>query len=158
VESIERVYDIKAGEEMGMDNKYKGLFAVVVDDKGSKILKEDNSKIKASETIAEPVKGEQPVIAEWDPFANPILAEIDGVIKFEDIIDGFTVTTQIDELTGESRIIVKEYLPKGYHPRIILAGSDKVIEYVLEPKTVIHVQEGAEVKKGDILAGNNQRN
>ncbi|WP_024790444.1 DNA-directed RNA polymerase subunit beta' [Lebetimonas sp. JH292] len=160
---LERVYDLKAGEEIGFDNAYKGLFAVIVDEhdreagryyivRGSKILKSDNEHIKAGEIIAKPISGENKVIAEWDPFANPILAEADGVVKFEDVIDGFTVTTQIDELTGESRIIVKEYLPKGYQPRILLAGKDRVYEYVLEPKTVIHVQEGVEVKQGDILA------
>ena len=160
---LERVYDIKTGVEIGYDNEYKGLFAVIVDEndreadryyivRGSKILVDDNAKVKAGELIAEPVKGESKVIAEWDPFANPILAEADGVIKFEDVIDGFTVTTQMDELTGESRIIVKEYLPKGYQPRILLASDEKVFEYVLEPKTVIHVQEGKDVKQGDILA------
>ena len=162
-DSLERIYDIKAGVEIGYDNEYKGLFAVIVDEndreadryyivRGSKILVDDNAKIKAGELIAEPVKGESKVIAEWDPFANPILAEANGVIKFEDVIDGFTVTTQMDELTGESRIIVKEYLPKGYQPRILLASDEKVFEYVLEPKTVIHVQEGKDVKQGDILA------
>jgi len=160
---LERVYDLKAGDEIGNTNEFKGLFAVIVDEndreadryyivRGSRILKDDNAEVKASEVIAEPISGESKVIAEWDPFANPILAEADGVVKFEDVIDGFTVTTQIDELTGESRIIVKEYLPKGYHPRILLAAKDKVYEYVLEPKTVIHVQEGTEVKQGDILA------
>ena len=160
---LERVHDLKAGDEIGFDNKFKGLFAVIADSsdreadryyivRGTKILKDDNSPVKAGEIIAEPVSGENKVIAEWDPFANPILAEADGVVKFEDIIDGFTVTTQIDDLTGESRIIVKEYLPKDKHPRILLASEDKVYEYVLEPKSVIHVQEGARVKQGDILA------
>ena len=160
---LERVYDLKAGDEIGFDNKFKGLFAVVVDSndreagryyivRGSKILKDDNSSVNANEVIAEPLNAENKVIAEWDPFATPILAEAEGVVKFEDVIDGFTVTTQIDELTGESRIIVKEYLPKGHQPRILLAANDKVFEYVLEPKTVIHVQEGIEVKQGDILA------
>ena len=160
---LERVYDLKANTEIGFGNEYKGLFAVIVDEhdreadryyivRGSKILKNDNSSIDTGEVIADPVNGENKIIAEWDPFANPLLAEADGVVKFEDITDGFTVTTQIDELTGESRIIVKEYLPKGYQPRILLASKTQVYEYILEPKTVIHVQEGAEVKQGDILA------
>ncbi len=160
---LERVYDIKANMEIGYENEYKGLFAVIVDEndreagrhyivRGSRILISDNEKVKSGDIIAEPVSNENKIIAEWDPFANPILAEMDGVIRFEDVIDGFTVTTQVDELTGESRMIVKEYLPKGYQPRILLASKEKVYEYVLEPKTVIHVKEGDEVKQGDILA------
>jgi len=160
---LERVENIKEGDEIGTTNEFKGLFAVIVDAndreadryyivRGSRIVKGDNSPVKKGDVIAEPIKDENKVIAEWDPFANPILAEADGIIKFEDVVDGFTVTSQIDELTGEARIIVKEYLPKGYRPKILLVAKEKVYEYILEPKTVIHVKEGDEVKQGDILA------
>ena len=155
----EEISNIKAGYKV----KEKGLFALIIDEngreadryyivRGSKILVDSDANVNIGDVIAEPIEKEEKTIAEWDPFATPILAEADGVVKFEDVIDGFTVTTQVDDITGEVRIIVKEYLPKGHTPKILLAAKDRVYEYVLEPKTVIHVQEGKEVKQGDILA------
>ena len=59
---------------------------------------------------------EQVVIAEWDPYANPTIAEKAGTISFEDIIPGLTVSEQFDELTGTSKLVVNEYIPSGYKP------------------------------------------
>ncbi|MEO1958920.1 MAG: DNA-directed RNA polymerase subunit beta', partial [Nautiliaceae bacterium] len=120
--------------------------------RGSRILKDANSKVEVGDIIAEPIKEEKKVIAEWDPFANPILAERDGIVRFEDV-DEQTVSMQVDDLTGESRMIVKEYLPKGRKPRIELITDDGgVLEYILEPKSVVYVRENQRVQAGDILA------
>jgi len=42
-------------------------------------------------------------LAEWDPFATPIVAEVGGTIRFSDIIEGVTMNEQLDEVTGLSR-------------------------------------------------------
>ncbi|HPM06109.1 MAG TPA: DNA-directed RNA polymerase subunit beta', partial [Treponemataceae bacterium] len=39
-------------------------------------------------------------IASFDPFAEPIIAEVDGYVHFEDIIHGSTLDEEIDEETG----------------------------------------------------------
>ncbi|MEO1942522.1 MAG: DNA-directed RNA polymerase subunit beta/beta', partial [Campylobacterales bacterium] len=155
--------EIKKGTEIGEDVKQKGLFALIIDRegreaerhyiiRGSRIEVDEGEEVKPEDLIASPLKEESKVIAEWDPFANPILAEFDGVVQFEDIENSKSVTTQVDELTGETRIIVKEYIPKGMTPRILLIGKERTAEYVLEPRSVIHVKEGAQVQQGDILA------
>jgi DNA-directed RNA polymerase beta' subunit len=142
---------------------YKGLFALVVDSngreaerhyivRGSKIIAKDGSKVAKGDVIAESVEDKATIVAEWDPFANPILAEDDGVVHFEDIIDGLTVAEQYDELTGETRIMVKEYL-QGHEPKILVVNSGgKVYEYKLEPKSIIQIKQGDKVIKGDVLA------
>ena len=162
-DELKELDTIKAGDEIGYDNSYKGLFALIIDEndreadryyivRGSRILKDANSKVEVGDIIAEPIKEEKKVIAEWDPFANPILAERDGIVRFEDV-DEQTVSMQVDDLTGESRMIVKEYLPKGRKPRIELIADDGgVLEYVLEPKSVVYVRENQRVQAGDILA------
>jgi DNA-directed RNA polymerase beta' subunit len=162
-DELKEIDTIKAGDEIGYDNSYKGLFALIIDEnnreadryyivRGSRILKDANSKVEVGDIIAEPIKEEKKVIAEWDPFANPILAERDGIVRFEDV-DEQTVSMQVDDLTGESRMIVKEYLPKGRKPRIELIADDGgVLEYVLEPKSVVYVRENQRVQAGDILA------
>src|SRR5581483_9628137 len=42
-------------------------------------------------------------IAEWDPFSTPLLTELGGSVKFEDIEQGVTVDEATDEVTGLSR-------------------------------------------------------
>ena len=151
---------VRAGEEVN----YKGLFALIIDEndreaerhyivRGSKIVIDENSKVKKGDILVQPIQENNKVIvAEWDPFANPILAEDNGVIHFEDIIDGLTVVEQYDELTGETRIMVKEYL-QGHEPKILVVNdSGRVFNYKLEPKSIIQVTNGSKVIKGDVLA------
>jgi len=160
---LEPVENISTDTEIGEGLEQKGIFAVIVDKngreaerhyiiRGSRILVKNRAEVTAGTVIAEPTGPESKIIAEWDPFANPILAEGSGIIQFEDIVDGYTVNTQVDELTGEGRIIVKEYLPKGHIPRILLVTPDRTYEYTLEPKSVIHVREGQQVGEGEVLA------
>ena len=47
-------------------------------------------------------------VANWDPHTHPIITEVEGRIKFVDLIDGVTMTRQTDELTGLSSIVVLE--------------------------------------------------
>ncbi len=74
-------------------------------------------------------------------------------MKFEDIIPGITVVEQFDEVTGESRLELNEYIPAAYKPAIILAtDAGEIIRYMLDPKTILFVQDGAQVSTADILA------
>ncbi|AXH10553.1 DNA-directed RNA polymerase subunit beta' [Malaciobacter halophilus] len=156
---LERRHDIKAGEEVNE----KGLFAVIVDGedrealrhyiaRGSLVEFTDNSEVEKDSIIAIPKSEEQNIIAEWDPYANPTIAEEAGTIAFEDIIPGVTVSEQYDELTGTSKLVVNEYIPAGYKPAISLATANKeVLRYSLEPKTSLNVSEGQKVEVADVL-------
>ena len=48
-------------------------------------------------------------LAEWDPFTRPILTEIDGVVAFEDLIEGASMSEQIDEATGIAKRLVIDF-------------------------------------------------
>ncbi|AXX90656.1 DNA-directed RNA polymerase subunit beta' [Arcobacter suis] len=156
---LERRHDIKAGDVV----TEKGVFAVVVDAddrealrhyvaRGSLIELNDNTEVEKDSVITTPKTTEQVVIAEWDPYANPTIAEKAGTISFEDIIPGLTVSEQFDELTGTSKLVVNEYIPAGYKPTIILATDDKeIIRYSLDPKTSLNVAEGKRVEVADII-------
>jgi DNA-directed RNA polymerase beta' subunit len=157
---IERIETIKKDKFV----EEKGLFAVIVDDnnreaarhyvaRGSLIKVEDNTSLDRGDLIAAPKTDDQVVIAEWDPYSEPIIAESNGVVKFQDIIAGVTAVEQFDELTGESRLTLNEYIPTTYKPAIILATEeDELITYSLEPKTSIFVTDGDRVSIADILA------
>ncbi len=157
---LERHHDIKAGYEV----VEKGLFAIIVDDsdreatryyipRNSIINFDDNSKVKTDDTIAHPSSSERKVIAEWDPYATPIIAEEAGVVTFEDIESGLTAVEQTDDMTGQKRLMINEYIPAGLKPAIILATKDgEIKKYPLDPKTSIFVENGQEVKIADLLA------
>lgn len=157
---LERKYDVKAGDVV----TEKGLFCVIVgkDDREaarhyisreSVVVANDNDIVKAKSVLAEPTNGEQTTIAEWDPYTNPIIALEEGVVAFEDIIAGVTVSEQYDELTGTSKLVVNEYITGGYKPAILIATKDdKIVRYPLEAKTSLNVSEGDKVMIADILA------
>jgi len=157
---LERTYTIREGEKVDE----KGLFAVIVDDnnreatrhyiaRGSIIKVQDNTLVSKNDLIASPKNNNQVIIADWDPYSEPIIAEANGTVKFQDIIVGVTAVEQFDDLTGESRLTLNDYIPATYKPAITLATDDnEVITYSLEPKTTIFVKDLAKVKIVDILA------
>lgn len=156
---LERRKDIKAGDKV----EEKGLFAVIVDgeerealrhyiSRGSVVELNDNVEVQKDTVVALPASEEQVVIAEWDPYANPTIAEKAGKVSFEDIIPGVTVAEQFDELTGTSKLVVNEYIPAGYKPAVVVATEDKdLIRYSLDPKTSLFVSEGQEVVIADVI-------
>jgi len=102
------------------------------------------------------------LIAEWDPFSRPILAEVDGTIKFGDIIEGKTMQEQVDEVTGLSRKVIVEFKGGDLRPRVSikdskgktakLASTGSAARYFLSVGVNIVVSEGDQVRAGDIVA------
>ncbi|MHB8771937.1 MAG: DNA-directed RNA polymerase subunit beta' [Syntrophales bacterium] len=102
------------------------------------------------------------LIAEWDPFSIPILAEVDGIVKFGDIIEGRTMQELVDEVTGLSRKVIVEFKGTDMRPRVSIKdkkgktakvpGSSAVARHLLSVGANIVVSEGDTVSAGDILA------
>jgi hypothetical protein len=117
-------------------------------------VKVDNdAMVKRGDLLSAPETSAQVVIAEWDPYSEPIISEQHGKLKFEDIIPGVTVVEQFDEVTGDTRLELNEYIPAAYKPAIVLATeSGELIRYQLTAKTVLFVKDGDDVSIADILA------
>ena len=156
---LDRVKDIKKGYKV----TEKGLFVVVSDKDGREAVRhyvprnsivqlDDNSVVDAKTIIALPESNDKLVIAEWDPYSTPVIAEEAGVVSFEDIEPGYSASEQFDEATGQSRLVINEYLPSGVKPTIVVATKGGLIRYQLDPKTAIFVADGAEVAQADVLA------
>jgi DNA-directed RNA polymerase subunit beta' len=102
------------------------------------------------------------LIAEWDPFSIPILAEVDGTVKFGDITEGKTMQEQLDEVTGLSRKVIVEFRGTDLRPRVSIKdskgktakipGSNAVARHLLPIGSNLVVSEGNTVSAGDILA------
>ncbi|PKP94478.1 MAG: DNA-directed RNA polymerase subunit beta' [Alphaproteobacteria bacterium HGW-Alphaproteobacteria-16] len=103
-------------------------------------------------------KGER--MAEWDPFTMPVITETGGTVKYQDLIDGKTLTEQVDEATGIAQRVVIENRgaaakKEDLRPRLTLTGDNgegDAARYMLAVGAVISVEDGAEVKAGDVVA------
>jgi DNA-directed RNA polymerase subunit beta' len=91
------------------------------------------------------------VICTWDPFNNVVVAEQNGKIKFENILEGFTYRDEADEQTGHREKVVIESKDKTKIPTIILEGTKDTKNYNLPVGSHIVIEEGIEVKAGHVL-------
>jgi DNA-directed RNA polymerase subunit beta' len=107
------------------------------------------------------------VVANWDPHTHPVITEVSGKIKLEDVIDGITVRQQEDEVTGLSSIEVMESnqrpsAGKDLRPtaklldakgeEICFSNTEIPAVYGLKGGALINVVDGADVAVGDIIA------
>jgi DNA-directed RNA polymerase subunit beta' len=105
------------------------------------------------------------IIAEWDPFATPILTEVSGIVKFGDLVEGVSVQDKVDEVTGLSRKVVIESRDKELRPHISLQdpetgivkklpGSELDATYFLPVGANIEqgLEEGKPVEAGTTMA------
>ena len=102
------------------------------------------------------------LLAEWDPYTIPIITEVTGKVKFGDVIEGLTMSEQVDEVTGLSRKVIVEYKDrdteirprvsiKDEHGRTIKIGESEA-RYLLPVGANIMTKEGEEVHAGDVIA------
>ncbi|MFT5417290.1 MAG: DNA-directed RNA polymerase subunit beta' [Gammaproteobacteria bacterium] len=106
-------------------------------------------------------------IANWDPHTHPIVTEVEGRVQFKDIVDGVTVTQQMDEITGLSSVVVTDPKQRGstakdLRPMVQLVdseggelkipGTELPAQYFLLPGAIVNIADGGEVKVGDIVA------
>ncbi|HMC99192.1 MAG TPA: DNA-directed RNA polymerase subunit beta', partial [Ferruginibacter sp.] len=94
------------------------------------------------------VKGD--IICTWDPFNNVIVAEANGVVKFESLIEGITYRDEADEQTGHREKVVIESKDKTKLPTIIIEGKEKKV-YNLPVGSHIVVDEAEDVRSGQVL-------
>ena len=94
--------------------------------------------VKEGEKVAPKKK-----IVKWDPHMVPILAEMPGIVRFEDIVEGKTMRYEADSATGVRRKVIIEH--KGdLHPQVIMEDADKKILglYPIPEKAHIEVDDG----------------
>ncbi|MEM1377258.1 MAG: DNA-directed RNA polymerase subunit beta' [Pseudomonadota bacterium] len=103
-------------------------------------------------------------LAEWDPFAQPMIAEVEGRVRLIDIVDGQTAREETDEATGiSSRVIVDARGSKGADLRPSILFVDDAGEplslpngnearYMLSPGAILSVEDGDLIKVGESMA------
>jgi len=123
----------------------------IVDAKADRLLITNNIPYGATLNVKDGQKvAKGDVICTWDPFNNVILSEIDGKIKFENVIDGVTYREEADEQTGHREKVVIETRDKTKIPSILVEGKDKK-SYNLPTGSHIIIDEGDDVKAGQVI-------
>ncbi|MBI5682469.1 MAG: DNA-directed RNA polymerase subunit beta', partial [Deltaproteobacteria bacterium] len=118
---------------------------------GAKLKVKEGQKVKAGT-----------VLAEWDPYTIPIIAETSGRIKFGDIEEGKTIKEQVDEITGLSSKVIVSHKEGDFRPRVSIKdssgktlkvpGRDIEARYLLPVGAIIMASEWDEIKAGDVIA------
>ena len=93
------------------------------------------------------------IVANWDPHSHPIITERAAKISFADIDDSNTEMQQ-DELTGLTRIVVKDLAKvNAKEPKLILESDEFGLQEIRLPSfTTIEASEGKVANEGDVLA------
>lgn len=135
-----------------VDGDGKELFTVALP-YASMLLVNEGDKVE---------KGQK--VAEWDPYSNTIIAEKDGIVSFNDLIENVSYQEEVDSMTGiVSRKVInwKANTKKALSPSIRLVddkgnvislGGKKIAEYLLPTYSTLNVSNGDKIHAGDILA------
>ncbi|MGD8964455.1 MAG: DNA-directed RNA polymerase subunit beta', partial [Gammaproteobacteria bacterium] len=106
------------------------------------------------------------VVATWDPHTHPVVTEVAGKLKFDDFIEGVTVESRVDEITGLSSIAMIDPKQRGgskdLRPvarlvdakgkEICFANTKIPAVYALPVGAVVTMTDGSKVGVGDVLA------
>ncbi len=104
-------------------------------------------------------------ILEWDPFAMPIMTEVSGTVKYEDLVQGATYTEVLDAVTGLSHRVIIEAKGKediSKQPRILIVddagnpiivpGTKRIASYSLPVGANVVVNSGDKIDGGFVIA------
>ncbi len=102
------------------------------------------------------------VVAEWDPYSNPIISEVTATVQYQDIEEGTTMTEQVDAVTGFATKVITESKSSDVKPTVMLLdkngkqlnlpGRDIPARYSIPVGAQLLVVDGQEVFAGDVIA------
>ena len=118
---------------------------------GAKLFFEEGKDVKVGDKILE-----------WDPFAIPILTEVNGFVSYEDLVVGSTISEQFDSVTGLTHRVVIESKDPSIQPRIVIVdeqgapmlvpGTKRYASYRLPISSTLVATEGQRIGAGAAIA------
>ncbi len=111
---------------------------------GAEVMVKDGQQVKVGDPIFE-----------WDPFADFILAEDQGIVAFSGIVEGLTLSVDLDEKTRMKQPVIVESADKSVHPSIQIVNKKtgrRTNEYIVPTGAFLLVEDGQEVAPGTQLA------
>ncbi|MGE0259223.1 MAG: DNA-directed RNA polymerase subunit beta' [Alphaproteobacteria bacterium] len=121
---------------------------------GARLLTDDGAQVARGDRLAE-----------WDPYTIPIITEVDGVAHYVDLQEGVSMREVLDEATGISSKVVVDWKQQArggdLRPRVTLRDPQGEVltlsngleaRYFLPVDAILSIENGAQVKAGDVLA------
>ena len=176
VHRILRTIEMKKGDRVLVEDGQKVLKGeVVLQRKGEKITAEEIAYVHRSKEslllIAQPQRVDirngselmvsqgqivavEEALAYFDPFSEPIIAEVEGKVVFEDIVLGTTLKEEINEDTGKIEKKIADYTVETLQPRIVIQDDNAEVAatYYLPGNAYLNVVDGESITAGRILA------
>ncbi len=89
----------------------------------------------------------------WDPYTQPILTEVSGLVKYEDLRENVTVREELNPVTKLTERVVVEH-KQEYHPQILILDEKKEVMgiYPIPVGAHILVNDGQKIAAGELLA------
>jgi DNA-directed RNA polymerase subunit beta' len=166
----------KTVEEAEIRSRFRGVIVydklkAVENDKGEMIVLNRNGEIVIEDeqgrevdrhlipaggvlrvTEGQKVKEKQALV-NWDPHHIPIICERDGIVKYDEIVEGKTMKSERDDASGVRRMQIIEH--KGdLHPQVIIVDEDAhpLALYPVPERAYLDVEDGQKIRAGTLIA------
>ena len=129
----------------------------IVDDKTGVVLTTSNIPYGSELYVNDGKIKKGTRICSWDPYNAVMIAEVTGILDFENLEEGVTYRDEVDEQTGFREKVITERRDKKKNPVINVvdkAGKGKEIlrSYNLPVSAHVVVNEGDKIGSGEIVA------
>jgi DNA-directed RNA polymerase subunit beta' len=96
---------------------------------------------------------EKQALCKWDPHHVPIICEIDGLVRYDEIVEGKTMKEERDPASGVTRRQIIEH--KGdLHPQVIMTdkSGQPLALYPIPERAYLEVKDTVKIKAGTLIA------
>ena len=174
-------YTIESGDELVVANDSRvRKDNVILRHKGQEVLASDSGRILIKDKTIYLTSNDQPIeisngslvyskyvgadvvakageaLGEFDPYSEPIIAEVSGYIHFEDIIDGITLETKIDKQSGMEERRISDLHIDVRQPRMWISdeSGNELGSYHMPVGALLEkgINDNVKVEAGMILA------
>ena len=93
-------------------------------------------------------------LGEFDTTSDPIIAEYDGYIHYEDIVEGSTLEVKIDKVSEKAESFITDLHTEGMQPTIRITDNDgnEKGSYFLPSGALLLVEDKKKVSAGEVIA------
>lgn len=129
---LNRTGEIVITDDLSIEHKFQVPY-------GAKLHVRHNTKIEPGA-----------MLYEWEPYINPILTDVSGIVEYVDVIEDRTAKEMVDEATMTKQLVIIDFRDKEYHPRILIKNSSgkTIASYSLPTDSHILVKDGEEIQAG----------
>jgi len=111
-----------------------------------------NKKTEAFEPVNTPYPANE-ILAQFDPWFEPILTEISGRVEFIDVELNKSLIEEVDPVSGVKKRVIVEYKTEKLQPSVNVYGeASEPTTYLLPKGANLMVEDGQTVDAGVVLA------